>query len=141
MRSGKPVMNRVLDYLGFTGWLLGIGYIVLWPLTLLDHGAPFAASKICSVSPLAWLCHFPHPLTLPLGLQLIGILSAAWVCLRLALHAIARQRRARAYRAGVVSTLNTRTPAAVLRPPRRKMIPPLRQVKPRNHFGLRGTPR
>lgn len=134
-------MNRILDYVNFAMWLLGVGYIVLWPLPLLDHGAPFAASPICSISPLAWLCHLPHPLTLPPGLQLIGVFAAAWVCLRLALRAIARLRRARAYRAGAVSALNTRTQAAVLRPPRHKTIPPLRQVKPRNQFGLRGAPR
>jgi hypothetical protein len=132
-------MNRILDYTSFALWLLGIGYIALWPPTLLDHGAPFPASPVCSVSPLAWLCHLPHPLTLPPGLQLIGIVSAGWVCLRLALRTIARLRRVRAYRAGAVSALDTRTRAAVLRPPRRKMIPPLRQVKARNQFGLRGT--
>jgi len=134
-------MNRILDYVNFAMWLLGSGYIVLCLLTLLDHAAPFAASPICSVSPLAWLCHLPHPPTLPPGLRLIGVFAAAWICLRLALRAITRLRHARAYRAGKVSALNARTQAAVLRPPRHKMIPPLRQVKPRNHFGLRGAPR
>jgi hypothetical protein len=31
-------------------------------------------------------------------------------------------------------------PAALLRPPRRKPLSALRQVKPRSHFGLRGAP-
>jgi hypothetical protein len=132
-------MNRILDYVGFAAWLFGIGYIVLWSLTLFDHGAPFTASLVCSVSPLAWLCHLPNPLTLPPALQVIGLFSAGWVCLRLTLRAIARLRRVRAYRAGAVSTLNSRMPAAVLRPSRRNTILPLRQVKPRSHFGLRGT--
>jgi hypothetical protein len=83
----------------------------------------------------------PHPPTLPPGLQLIGVFAAAWVSLWLALRAITHLRRARAYRVGKVSALNTRTQTAVLRLPRRKMIPPLRQVKQRNHFGLRGVPR
>jgi hypothetical protein len=132
-------MNRILDYVNFAMFLLGVGYIVLWPLTSFDHGAPFAASAICSVSPLAWLCHLPHPLTLSPGLQLIGIFATVWLCLRLALRAIVRLRCMRAYRAGAVSALTTRTHAAVLRPPRHKMIAPLRSVKPRNRFGLRGT--
>jgi hypothetical protein len=33
-----------------------------------------------------------------------------------------------------------RKPAAVLRPRRRKPAHPLRPVKPRSHFGLRGMP-
>ena len=133
-------MNRVWDYVHFAVWLLGIGYIVLWPLTSFDHGAPFAAPLICSFSPLAWLCHLPHPLTLPPGLQLIGVVSAGWVCLRLVSRAIGRLRRVRAYRAGTASALSTRIPAAMLRPQRRKPVSPLRQVKPRSHFGLRGNP-
>jgi hypothetical protein len=133
-------MNRVADYIGFAIWLLGIGYVVLWPLTSLDHGGPFAASLICSFPPLGFLCHLPHPLPLPPGLQLIGLLSAGWVCLRLASRAIARLRRARAYRAGAASALSARMPAALLRPPRRKPLSALRQVKPRSHFGLRGAP-
>jgi len=134
-------MNRVRDYAGFAIWLLGIGYIVLWPLTSLDHGAPFAASLICSLWPLGFLCHLPHPLALPPGLHVIGIVSAAWICLWLALHMIARLRRARAHRAGAASALSTRIPAALLRPSQRKPISPLRQVKPRTLFGLRGKPR
>jgi hypothetical protein len=133
-------MSRIKDYVGFAIWLLGIGYIVVWPLTARDHGAPFAASLICSFAPLAFLCHLPHPLTLPPGLQLIGLLSTGWVCLRLASRASARLRRARIYRAGTASALSTRIPVALLRPSRRKPIPPLRQVKPRSHFGLRGKP-
>jgi hypothetical protein len=132
-------MNRVRDYAGFAIWLLGIGYIVLWPLTSLDHGAPFAASLICSLWPLGFLCHLPHPLALPPGLHVIGIVSVAWICLRLALHMIARVRRARVHRAG--SALNARIPATLSRPSQRKPISPLRQVKPRSHFGLRGTRR
>ena len=134
-------MNRILDYVNFAMCLLGSGYIVLGLLALLDRGASFAASPICSVSPLAWFCHLPHPPALPPGLQMIGIFAAAWVGLRLALRAITHLRRARAYRAGKVSALNIRTQAAVLRPPRHKMIPPLRQLKQHNHFGLRGVPR
>jgi hypothetical protein len=47
----------------------------------------------------------------------------------------------RPYRAGLVSVLNTRTLVATLHPRQRKTISPLRQVKPRNHFSLRGAPR
>jgi hypothetical protein len=134
-------MNRIKDYIGFAIWLLGIGYIVFWPFTSSDNGVPFAASLICQFPWLALLCHLPHPLTLPPGLQLIGLLSAGWVCLRLATRAIVRLWRARVHRASAASALNARIPAALLRPSLRKPISPLRQVKPRSRFGLRGTPR
>jgi hypothetical protein len=132
-------MNRVADYVRFVLFLLGTGYFVLWPLTSFDQGQPFGAPFLCSFSPLAFLCRLPHPLALSPGLQLIGLLSAGWVLLWLMLRGVARWRRARAQRAA--STPGARIPATVLRPPRRKPLVPLRQVKPRSHFGLRGPPR
>jgi hypothetical protein len=139
-QSGKAAMNRILDFVNIAMWLLGLGYIVLWPISLFENDAPFAAALVCSISPLALLCFLPDPLTLAPGLQLIGVLSAAWVCVRLVSRAIAHLRRMRAYRAGAVSALITSGTAAFLRPHRHNTIQPLRSVKPRNQFGLRGTP-
>jgi hypothetical protein len=133
-------MARVSDYFRFATLLLGVGYIVLWPLTAFDHDAPFGAALICAWSLLAFLCRFPHPLTLPPGLQLIGLLSAACLCLRLAWWVIVRERRAWTIRASRAAALNARIPAAVLRPARRKPLAPSHQVKPRRYFGLRGRP-
>jgi membrane protein implicated in regulation of membrane protease activity len=132
-------MSRVSDYVRFVTWLLGIGYVVLWPLTAFDHGQPLGAPLLCAYSPLAFLCDLPHPLALPPGLQLIGLAAAACVCLWLALRVVARWRRARAQR---IATLpGARIPVVMLHGARRRPLGPLRQVKPRSHFGLRDTPR
>jgi hypothetical protein len=129
--------GRVLDYFRFAIWLFGVGYVVLWPLIAAD---PIGTALICPSPPLAFLCHFPHPLTLPPGLQLIGVLSAGWVCLEVLFRLIARVQRAQERRSSAASVLSTRIPATVMRPPRRKPLSALPQVKPRSHFGLRGRP-
>jgi amino acid transporter len=135
-------MNLVRDYLNFAAWLLGIGYVVLWPFTALPaSGAPLAAAQVCALAPLRFLCALPHPLSLPLGLQIIGGLSAVWVILRLAMRGIAHLRQARAPHVAGAATLGARLSVAAARTPRRRPAPPLRTVKPRSQFGLRGTER
>ena len=134
-------MDRVRDYTGFVLWLLGAGYIVLWPLTSFGKsGGPLAGGLICAHEPLRLLCRLPHPLTLPPGLQLLGVVSAAWVCWRLIMQAVKRLRRARTKRMAAAAMLGVRLPAALQRPPR--CLPPgsVRPIKPRNHFGLRNPP-
>lgn len=131
-------MNRVRDYADFAARLLGTGYLVLWPFTaILQGGGPLGATWVCTLAPLRFVCALPHPLILPPGLHFIGVVGAAWVVLRLAVRALARWRHARA---SATLTLDARIPSVVLRPPRRKPIAPLRTVKPRSHFGLRGPP-
>jgi hypothetical protein len=103
-------MNRVWDHIGFAVWFAGLGYIVLWLLGSPDH------------------------LTLPPGLHALGVASAMFVPVRLLVRAVGRHRSA------AQSAVRPRKPTAVLRPLRRKPAYPLRQVKPRHHFGLRGTP-
>jgi cytochrome b561 len=100
-------MNRVWDYLGFTVWFAGLGYIVMW------------------------LLGSPHHLVLSPGLHGLGVAAALLVPVRLLLRAVGRRPAA--------PKVPPRTPAAVLRPPRRKSTYPIRQVKPRSHFGLRGV--
>ncbi len=82
-----------------------------------------------------WLVGSPDHLVLPPGLHAIGVAAAALVPVRLALRAV-RWRRAAAARPAA----RPRTLATVLRPLRRKPAYPVRAVKPRSHFGLRGTP-
>ena len=42
---GSAAMNRIKDYTGFVGWFAGLGYIVLWPLTVDNlSGQPFGAA-------------------------------------------------------------------------------------------------
>jgi hypothetical protein len=137
-------MNRIRDYTGFATWFCGLGYIALWPVTSPDLGGkPFGASIFCrdtSLSVLDLLCNSAHPLQLPANLHALGFLSAIFVAVRLLLYAIRRSRRAIASRAAGMSALMTRLPDAVALL-RRKPAPPLRPVKPRTHFGLRGMPR
>ncbi len=137
-------MNRIKDYIGFAIWFAGLGYIALWPVTSPDLGGkPFGASIFCRDTPLGvldFLCHSALPLQLPPNLHVLGFLSALFVTVRLLLCALNRLRRAVGTRAADMSALMTRLPDAVP-PPQRTPLRPLRPVKPRTHFGLRGMPR
>jgi cytochrome b561 len=79
-----------------------------------------------------WLLGSPDHLVLPPALHAIGVAAAVLVPVRLFLRIVKRQRAAPA--------VDTRQSAAVLRSPRRKATYPVRTVKPRSHFGLRGVP-
>jgi hypothetical protein len=137
-------MNRIRDYTGFATWFSGLGYIVLWPLTSPDLGGkPFGASIFCrdnSLSLLDLLCNSAHPLQLPPALHALGFLSTVFVTVRLLVYAVRRSRRAAGSSAAEASALIARSPVAIQKPQRRKPAPPLRPVKPRTHFGLRGMP-
>ncbi|MGH6663877.1 MAG: hypothetical protein ACREB2_03085 [Pseudolabrys sp.] len=104
-------MNRIWDYVGFAVWFAGLGYIVLWL---------FGSSEQLALSP---------------GLHAVGVAAATFVPLRLLLRAVGHRRRA------AQTAIRPRHPATVLRPSRRKPAYPVRAVKPRSHFGLRGMPR
>jgi len=80
-----------------------------------------------------WLLRSPDLLLLPPALHIVGIASAMFVPVRLIARFIGRRRAA----AGAIPA---RKPTTVLRPPRRKSSYPVRTVKPRSHFGLRGMP-
>jgi hypothetical protein len=133
-------MNRIKDYSGFAVCFAGLGYIVLWPLTSPEIGGrPFAASVFChgdSPSALDWLCHSVHPLQLSPGLHAVGILSAIVVMTRLLFYVIRRWRRP-----ADESIPTARMPLAAVPPTWQKPARPLRPVKARTQFGLRGTPR
>lgn len=105
-------MNRVWDYISFAICFAGIGYFALW---LLDPAG--------------------HVMLAP-ALHAIGAAAAAFAPFYL-LCCILRRRRGAA--CGMPAA-HARKPAAVLRPPRRKASYPIRKVKPRTHFGLRGVP-
>jgi len=133
-------MNRIKDYAGFAVCFAGLGYIVLWPLISPEFGGrPFAASIFCgggSPGVLDWLCNSAHPLQLSPGLHAVGILSAAVATLRLLFYVVRRWRRPAATRESVLAARIPVAPPAWRRPAR-----PLRPVKARTQFGLRGTPR
>lgn len=133
-------MNRIKDYAGFAIYFAGLGYIVLCPLIVPAFGGePFVAPILCregALSLLDLLCNSTHPLQLPPGLHVMGILSAVLAAFLLLCRAIKRWRRAAAARASALATQMALTPAS----PPRKPVRPLRPVKPRTHFGLRGIP-
>ena len=103
-------MNRVWDYISFAVCFAGLGYIVLW------------------------LFGSPGQLVLSPGLHAAGVAAAIFVPVRLLVRAIGRRR----HMAQIAS--HPCNPAVVLRQARRKPTYSPRLVKPRSHFGLRGTP-
>jgi hypothetical protein len=106
-------MHRVRDYISFAVWFAGLGYIVMWLLSS------------------------PDLLLLPTSLHVVGVASAIFVPVRLLVRTVRRRRAA----PGAIGVNPARKPAAVRRPSRRKPTHPLRSVKPRSHFGLRGRPK
>jgi hypothetical protein len=105
-------MNRVCDYCGFVVWFTGLGYLVLWLIGGTEHRL------------------------LPPALHGVGVLAATFVCVRLIVLAIKRWRvpvgGSAAALAGAAADAERQRPQQPARP--------LPTVKPRNHFGLRGTP-
>jgi hypothetical protein len=80
-----------------------------------------------------WLVGAPEHRMLPPALHGVGLLSATFVCVRLIVLAIGRWR---VPVAGAATTPAGGSVSPAPAPPPR----PLPTVKPRNHFGLRGTP-
>lgn len=134
-------MNRIKDYVTFTAWFAGLGYIVMWPVTAADLGGqPFGASVFCRESSAAMLdalCNTERMLKMPSGLHVLGFLSAVYVTTRLLWSAIKRSRRG----AHASSALMPEGQSPELAPSPRRKPPPRPMVKPRTHFGLRGIQR
>jgi hypothetical protein len=105
-------MTRVWDHIGFGVCFAGLGYVGLW---LVDS---------------------PNYLAFPPMLHALGAAAAAFVPLRAVLYAVGRRRAAGSAKPAADSP----KPAASPRLRRRKATYPIRQVAPRNHFGLRGAP-
>jgi hypothetical protein len=130
-------MNRIKDYSGFAAWFLGLGYLVLWPITADEFGGvSFGASILCREGAAQWLgllCNAASALRLPPGLHLLGFMSALYVAARVLADTVRRSRHA---------SLSATSPALHAdAPPPRKPRPPRRYVKPRTQFGLRGLQR
>jgi len=79
-----------------------------------------------------WLLGPSDLLMLPPTLHVIGVATALLLPIRLAVRAVGRRRRAPA---GAAQPRETALPLRRRHPPR-----PLRPVKPRSQFGLRGAP-
>jgi hypothetical protein len=137
-------MNRIKDYTGFTAWFVGLGYIVLWPVTSSDLGGqPFGASMVCRDNApelLDFMCNSAHPLSMPAGLHALGFMSAIFVTSRLLVSGVKRSRQAVKRRTSVSSLPAVQKLDEPVPPPRRPQ-PRRSTVKPRTHFGLRGVPR
>jgi hypothetical protein len=141
---GRAAMNRIKDYSGFVGWFAGLGYIVLWPITVDNlSGEPFGASIFCRDGPISVpdiLCNSAHPLRMPLGLHALGFMSAMFVTVRLLIIAIRRTRRKAGARASTAPPIERISAILPPQPPRKPAR--LRHcVKPRKEFGLRGMTR
>jgi hypothetical protein len=128
-------MNRFRDYSGFAVWFTGLGYIVMWPLTISDFGQTASAAAMCpsGAAQPGFLCDAAHAFMLPPGLHLVGLLASLFVTLRLLTMAIKLSLRRR--KASQV------TPSIVAPARGQEPLRSLTRVKPRAHFGLRGSPR
>ena len=104
-------MARVWDYFGFAVCFAGLGYA----------GLCLAGSH--------------ELLALPPILRAFGLGAAMFVPVRAGMEIFKRRRAAAAQRPA------PSMPDATARPMRRNATHPIRKVKPRNHFGLRGAPR
>ena len=134
-------MDRCRDYFSFAVWFAGIGYAVLWPLAAIGNGGRlFGASFLCGGSGrgiMAALCGLPHPISLPLGLHLMGLAAAIAVAMQLSRRLL---RRGRTRLAVPPVTVNCTCVSGGV--PVRPSQAPMRRrrvVNPRKHFGLRGT--
>jgi hypothetical protein len=129
-------MNRIKDYVCFATCFAGLGYVALWPITADEAGGSVSALMFCRGGGPDWLgflCQSAQPLRLPPGLHALGFLSAIFVTARALVGAVRLSRR----RSSPIISLQS--PDEM--PPPRKPRPPLRTIKPRAHFGLRGMPR
>jgi hypothetical protein len=139
-------MNRARDYINFAVKFVGLGYIVLWPVSVIGtSGNVFGAAVLCGGrlgAAMDHLCQLPHLLRLNPGLHIVGAVSAALAVLHLAAAAV-RSRRppgdpgAAAKPAGSVAAVKPKTPRFRFRP----LPPPRKLGRPRKEFGLRGVPR
>ena len=91
-------MDRIKDYTSFAAWFVGLGYIVMWPVTASELGGqPFGASVFCrdgAPGLLDFLCNSPHSLWMAPGLHALGFMSTLFVTTRLLLRAAKRSHRA-----------------------------------------------
>ena len=133
-------MNRIKDYSGFAAWFVGLGYIVLWPLTSSGlSGQPFGAAVMCrdkTPEMLGFMCNSAHSLSMPPGLHALGFVSAMFVTTRLLIVGVKRSRRAVKRRTSPSLPAAPTTDAPLARKPQ----PRGPTVKARTHFGLRGVP-
>jgi len=138
-------MNRVRDYINFAVKFVGLGYIVLWPLSSVGaSGELFGAAFVCGGrlgAAVGHLCRMPHPLGLSLGLHVVGAVFAVLALAHLAAQTL-RARRG-ATQGGRPPDV---APAALLKAMKarlrfRPLPPPRKLARPRKEFGLRGVPR
>jgi hypothetical protein len=142
-------MNRVKDYVQFATSFVGIGYLALWPVTAHDNDIAALVMTFIggshSLASMNAICVSPHALRLSPGLHLIGAMSAACVIVRLLMrqwrhwrrHGLAPAHGAAGEGSPAVGLGVVRWPAKLRRP---LAPPPLRSVRPRRQFGLRGAP-
>jgi len=107
-------MNRCKDYACFIVWFAGLGYIVLWALTVRANAS--AAQS------------------LPPAFHVVGLLSALFVAARFAVIGLRRWRS----RDEMATAADASADMATTRLSSRWKAPGTPTVKPRSQFGLRG---
>jgi hypothetical protein len=140
-RVGR-IMDRIKDYIVFSAWFSGLGYMALWPVLADDaSGMTMGAAIFCrdgSFGLFASICNSAAPLRLPPGLHALGFVAALFVWTRLLLFLVSRSRQALRKRRAASVAVAESLPAEAAPPPR---APCLRYptVPARSHFGLRGV--
>jgi hypothetical protein len=138
----ERIMDRIKDYIVFSAWFSGLGYIALWPIMGDDvSGITMGAAIFCrdgSLGLLALMCNSAAPLRLPPGLNALGLLSALFVSTRLLVRIVRRSRRALRNRRRASDAV-AECPPADDGPPPRAPRPRYPTVPARSHFGLRGV--
>jgi hypothetical protein len=78
-------MRRLKDYLRFVAWQIGIGYLLLWAVTLwtLDEGANvFGKSGVCYPDQAKvlfyWVCDAASPLAILAGIANVALTATVW---------------------------------------------------------------
>jgi hypothetical protein len=139
-------MNRARDYINFAVKFVGLGYIVLWPVTVAGtSGNVFGAAVVCGGrlgAAMDHLCRLPHLLRLNLGLHIVGALFAVLALLHIAALAVRlgwppSDGGAAATATGSVAAVKPKKPRFRFKP----LPPPRKLNRPRKEFGLRGVPR
>jgi hypothetical protein len=158
-------MSRVKDYISFAIWFVGLSYVAVWPMAVMESVAAWLEpqarmSSACGglvVAPLQQLCLAHEAVALSPGLHLIGTLAAFWVTVRLMVllvilplrrllpvKAVPDKAQAVLALARITSVLRNSLAPKFLGPLprlRSRPVPPRRYVPPRREFGLRGRSR
>ncbi len=117
-------MNRLENYLDFAAGFVGLGYFTLWLFASDGYGSRLVGAALL-------------PYSLPTSVHILGLTAALLVAVRVSNRALLGRS---SDHTGTIALPGAPLPGATLRRARKKPRRGPRPVKPRDHFGLRGTP-